>query len=221
MKKISVYMVEDYLLTRVSYKYSLKKYEEVELIGDFETAQECIDAMSTRQADVILMDLGLENMNGIEATKILKEKYPETKVIILTSHESQSEVLACLSIGASAYALKDVEIETLVEVIKSVKIGAHWYDPHIAKIPIGSFPKPQSFDFDNLYPSGDEIKKILTQRELQVLKLLVEGKSNSQIGDTILISAHTAKAHVCSILDKLGVDDRVQAAVKAVRANLF
>lgn len=221
MKKISVYLVEDYFLSRASYKYSLAKFEEIELIGDFESAEECIEAMKENQADVVLMDLGLENMNGIEATKILKQKYPDTKIVILTSHENEDEVLACLSSGASCYALKDIEINKLVEVIKTADFGAHWYDPQIAQIPLKSIPKPESCEFNNLYPSSDEIKKLLTVREYEVLKLLVDGKSNIEIADEISISAHTAKAHVCSILTKLNVNDRVQAAVKAVRTQLF
>lgn len=221
MEKISLYLVEDYFLSRASYKYSLEKFEQIEFLGDFENAQSCIDAMDKKQADIILMDLGLENMNGIEATKIIKQKYPNTKVIILTSHESENEVLACLYAGASAYALKDIPIEKLVEVIKAVNFGANWYDPHIAHIPFNSIPKPQSYEFNNLYPSSDEIKNLLTERELEVLKLLVEGKSNIEIAQEISISAHTAKAHVCSIISKLNVADRTQAAIKAVRTKLF
>lgn len=221
MKKISIYLVEDYFLARISYRYALEKFEEIELIGDFESANECICAMEKRQADVVLMDLGLENMNGIEATKIIKEKYPNTKVVILTSHENDSEVRASIASGASCYALKDIKIETLVEVIKAASFGAHWYDPQIEKVPFSSIPKPESYEFDKLYPDREKIKKVLTPRELEVLELLVDGKSNVEIADEISISAHTAKAHVGAILDKLNVDDRVQAAVKAVRSQLF
>ena len=114
MKKISIYLVEDYFLARISYKYALEKFQELELIGDFEGANECICAMEKRQADVVLMDLGLEDMNGIEATKIIKEKYPDTKVVILTSHENDSEVRACIASGASCYVIKDINTETLV-----------------------------------------------------------------------------------------------------------
>lgn len=221
MKKITVYLVEDYFLARISYRYALEKFEEIELLGDFESAEECIDAMKNKAADVVLMDLGLENMNGIEATKIIKQLFPDTKVVILTSHGNDSEVRACIASGASCYALKDIKIETLVEVIKAANFGAHWYDPQIETIPFSNIPKPESYELDKLYPSKEEIKKILTPRELEVLKLLVEGKSNIEIGDAISISSHTAKAHVCAILEKLNVEDRVQAAVKAVRLQIF
>lgn len=221
MKKISIYLVEDYFLARISYKYALEKFQELELIGDFEGANECICAMEKRQADVVLMDLGLEDMNGIEATKIIKEKYPDTKVVILTSHENDSEVRACIASGASCYVIKDIKTETLVEIIKTASFGAYWYHPQIEKIPFSLIPKPESYELDKLYPDREEIKKILTPRELQVLELLVDGKSNIEIADEISISAHTAKAHVGAILEKLKVDDRVQAAVKAVRSQLF
>lgn len=220
LEKISISIVEDYLLTRISYRHSLSQAEDFEVVGDYENAEDCIKDMEKRQVDIVLMDLGLPFMNGIEATRIIKERYPQTNVIILTSHESEEEVLACMSSGASGYALKELNFDILKKVIRVVHFGALWFDPQIANVPLSAIPKPNSTDFDNLYRKSD-IKSSLTERELEVLRLVVEGKSNVEIAEAITVSTNTAKAHVGNILSKLSVSDRVQAAVLAVRANLF
>ncbi len=220
MNKISIYVVEDYFLTRASYRHLLGNVEDIKLLGDFETAEECLEAMEKKPADIVLMDLGLPFMNGIEATRIISEKYPETKVIVLTSHENEEEVLACAAIGASGYVLKDVEIETLKKVIRAVNIGALWFDPQIADVTKSVIPKPKSTDINNLYNKKD-LKSVLTERELEVLRLISEGKSNVEIGEIMMVSTNTAKAHVGNILSKLSVTDRVQAAVMAVKSDLF
>ncbi len=129
-------------------------------------------------------------------------------------------MLAALGSGANAYCLKDIEPNTLVNVIKTVSQGAAWLDPAIAKVALNLFPKPESTKvlFSTEAPDA---RAQLTERELEVLKLLVKGKSNTEIAKDLIVSVHTAKAHVCSILQKLCVDDRVQAAVKAIRENII
>ena len=210
----------NYFLTRASYRHLLGGVEDFELLGDFETAEECLEVMEKKPADIVLMDLGLPFMNGIEATRIISEKYPETKVIVLTSHEVEEEVLASVASGASGYALKDVEFEMLKKVIRAVNFGALWFDPQIADVTKSVIPKPKSTDFDNLYNKKD-LKSVLTERELEVLRLISEGKSNVEIGEIMMVSTNTAKAHVGNILSKLSVTDRVQAAVMAVKSDLF
>lgn len=217
---ISLYIVEDYLLTRVGLRHVIKKFDNVELLGDFASAEECMEAMTKKPADVILMDIGLPGMNGIEATRLIKKQYPATKIIFLTSHENEEEVLAGLSAGANAYCLKEAESEYLLDIIKMVHSGALWLAPQIAKVPFQHLPAPQSDKLDNLYPKLDQNFK-LTKRELTVLGYIAQGMSNPQIAEQIIVSTHTAKAHVASILMKLEVTDRVQAAVKAIKYNLL
>ena len=218
--KISLYIVEDYLLNRVNLRHTLKRFDEVNLIGEFETAEECISAMNNNPCEIILMDLGLPFMNGIEATKIIREKYPETKIIVLTSHDEDDAVLAALAAGANAYCLKDTDEENLINVIKTVAEGALWLTPKIAQVPANHLPKPKSSQIGNIcLKDASDLK--LTDRELAVLKLMVEGKTNPEIAKEFIISTHTAKAHVASILAKLDVEDRVQAAVKAVKSKLI
>ena len=210
-KKITTYIVEDYLLTRVTYKKAFEDYSDINIIGDFETAEECIEALETQKADVILMDLGLPYMTGIEATKVIHRKYPDIKIIILTSHENDNEVLSSLASGANAYALKDIDIKKLYNLIHTVNEGSIWIDPKITKVVQKTFYKAEPVEKQNFN---------LTSREKEVLDLLVQGFSNTEIADRLIVSPCTAKAHVCSILEKLSVTDRVQAAVKATKYDL-
>lgn len=217
---VRVVIIEDYKLTRVGLRYALNEFEHISVVGEAETGEDGIDVVLNHTPDIVLMDLGLPGINGLEATMKIKEKLPDIKVIILTSHEREEEVIASFGSGAIAYCLKDIEPKTLSEVIKSVATGACWIDPNVAKMALKLFPRPENA---NLLPSSEvnEIKGQLTERELEVLRLLVQGKSNTEIAKDLIVSVHTAKAHVCSILQKLCVDDRVQAAVKAIRENLI
>ena len=220
-EKITLYIIEDYLLARKTYKHHFTQYQDFEILGDFETAEEGLEAMKKQPADVVLMDLGLPYMNGLEATKIISRKFPKTKVIVLTSHDRDEEIFASLSSGANAYALKDLPMPDLCSVIKEVHKGAVWIDPRIARMALSAFPKPESTNFDNLYMTKEKLDVNFTEKEMKILKLMVQGKSNTKIGDIMMISPHTAKSHVCKILTKLSVTDTVQAAVKAVRYDLL
>lgn len=211
---IKLCIVEDYSLTRTALKYALNLYEDIDVVVDFEDAESCLDFLINNKVDIVIMDLGLPNMDGLEATKIIKKKYPETKVIIVTSHETDEEVLTALVSGANAYSLKDIEFSDLYKVIKLVIKGGIWLDPRIVQIAIKVFKQQQ----DQHQEKNLELN--LTDREKEVLKLLSEGLSNTQIAEKLVISPHTAKVHVSNILNKLAVTDRVQAAVKAYQYNL-
>ena len=217
-QKIKIYIVEDYMLTRITYRHTLPKYNSnLEIIKDFETAESCIEALKNENADVVLMDLGLPGMNGIDATHIVRRMNPDIKIIILTSHDSDDEVLASLTAGANAYALKDITPETLATVIESVNKGAFWLDPRIARIALNLFSRLKALNMDEMY--GESFK--LTSRENEVLQMIVDGKSNTEIAKQMIISHNTVKAHVGNILEKLAVSDRVQAAVKAVKITIM
>lgn len=218
--EISVVIVEDYKLTRVGLRSALNEYDHINVVGEAEDAIEGIKMIEQLHPDVVLMDLGLPGMNGLEATIKVKEKNSSTKVIILTSHERGEEVIAALGAGANAYCLKDITPETLSEVIRNVADGACWVDAAVSSVALNFFPKPENV---TLLQSTEvqDARAQLTERELEVLKHLVKGKSNTEIAKELIVSVHTAKAHVCSILQKLCVDDRVQAAVKAIKENII
>ena len=150
-------------------------------------------------------------MTGIEATKIIHRKYPDIKIIILTSHDNDNEVLSSLASGANAYALKDIDTKKLYNLICTVNEGSIWIDPRITKVVQKTFYKAEPKEKEDFN---------LTPREKEVLDLLVQGLSNTEISDRLFVSPSTAKAHVCNILSKLSVTDRVQAAVKATKYDL-
>ena len=204
MNPINLYIVDDYLLTRIAHRRYFSQDKEINFIEDFANAEDCIKRMEDKSADIILMDIELPKMNGIEATKIIKERHPKTKVIIYTSYK----------------VLKNNPNVNLKNIIKMVARGEFWMDWEIAKLAFSQMPTPNVNDLENLYEDRN-LKNSLTARELEVLRLLIDGKTNSQIAQEIIVSINTAKAHVGSILTKLSVTDRVQAAVKAVRANMF
>lgn len=216
---ISLYIVEDYRLTRAGIKHILSNFQDIKILNEFETAEECIEAMEKQPADIILMDIGLPKMSGIEATKFLKRKYPQTKIVILTSREKDEYVVSALLAGANAYCLKESEEDNLINIIKTVKDGALWLAPQIAQIPFNYLPTRTTGKVCAL-SEKEKTNLRLSSREISVLNLMAEGKTNPEIAKEIIISVHTVKAHVANIFSKLGVDDRVQAVVKAVKSNI-
>ena len=215
----SVYIVEDYKLTRVGLRMALNDFDHLEVVGEAESAEEAFDDITKLKPDVILMDLGLPGMSGLEATHKIQDLSPDSKVIILTSHGQEEEVLAALGTGAKGYCLKDIAPDMLALVIKNIALGGCWLDPDIANYVLNTLPMPENFDM--LLSNTKAQRTPLTEREIEVLRLLVKGKSNTEIAHELIVSVHTAKAHVCSILQQLCVDDRVQAAVKAVKEHLI
>ncbi len=217
--KIKLLMVEDHKLLRVGLKAIFEEYPFLDVIGEAENGEIAVEKAKELKPDVILMDIGLPVMDGIQATKLIKDENPDAKVLVLTSHTDENEVIQALSAGANAYVMKDVKTEFLILIIQSVYEGAVWLDPAIAKLIMKKNPsllqgKPQS------RASFKANHANLTEREYEVLKLVVDGKSNSEIAKILSISEHTAKAHVCNIIQKLVVDDRTQAAVKAIKEGL-
>ena len=219
---IKVMIVEDYKLTRVGLRCALNQHDEIEVINEAENAEDALKMIEQKAPDVVIMDLGLPDMNGLEATMKIMENNTnkkDIKVIILTSHDREVEVMPSLGAGATGYCMKDIDPDTLADVIKQVNQGACWLDPNVCKTALKIFPRPENTQLIYKQETKDD-KGHLTEREQEVLRLLVKGKSNTEIASELIVSVHTAKAHVCSILQKLCVDDRVQAAVKAIKEGL-
>ena len=218
-KTISVIIIEDFKLTRVGLRCALNSNDDIEVVAESDNATDGLALIEKYNPDIVLMDLGLAGMNGIEATMKVKELGKNIKVIALTSHDREEEVISALSAGAMAYCLKDIDPSKLASVIRDVVDGVCWLDPVIARKVLDSFPKQEALGILR-DKSSDEGRVPLTEREFEVLKHLVDGKSNTEIAKELIVSVHTAKAHVCSILQKMCVNDRVQAAVKAVKEGL-
>ena len=193
---------------------------EDEIIAEAENGKDAIEKTKLQKPEIVLMDIGLPDITGIEATKrILEECRHNVKVIMLTSHISEQEVKESLMAGANGYILKDINTEYLMMIIRTVKEGAMWLDPKV--VPFIKDKNSSIIPARQLSRAGfRETHSNLTQREYEVLKLVVEGQTNNEIAKTLTISEHTAKAHVCNIIQKLVVDDRTQAAVKALKEGL-
>jgi DNA-binding NarL/FixJ family response regulator len=218
-KTISVIIIEDFKLTRVGLRCALNSNDDIDVVAESDNASDGLELIRRFKPNIVLMDLGLAGMNGIEATLKVKDIDKDIKIIALTSHDREEEVIAALSAGAMAYCLKDIDPSKLADVIRDVAEGVCWLDPVIARKVLDAFPKQETLGILRDNPS-EEGRVPLTEREFEVLKHLVEGKSNTEIAKELIVSVHTAKAHVCSILQKMCVSDRVQAAVKAVKEGL-
>lgn len=169
-----------------------------------------VQAALKYQPDLIIVDIGLPRLDGIAAAKQIRAELPTVKIVMLTSHTIETEVIAALAAGADAYCVKGAKIERLIKAIAVVRDGATYLDPQIAKLVVA-----------NLKPAtpNNNIGS-LSEREIEVLELIVEGKSNPQIAQTLHLSPNTIKTHVRSIMNKLTVNDCVQAAVVALRSGL-
>ncbi len=216
---VNVLLVEDQKLIRVGLISLFEGQDEIVVSSEAQSGKEAIEKYKLNKPDLVLMDIGLPDISGIEAAKRILEFDKNAKIVILTAHLSEKEVLDALHAGACAYALKDICTDTLKMVIKTVNEGAMWLDPKVVPIlrekNCGVIPPRQMSR-----AMFKEQHANLTQREYEVLKLVVDGLSNSEIADALTISEHTAKAHVCNIIQKLVVDDRTQAAVKALKEGL-
>ena len=215
---IKVIIVEDFKLTRVGLRCALNSNPDIEVIAESENAIEGIELIKRYNPNVVIMDLGLPKMNGLEAIVKIRELSKDVKIITLTSHDREEEVVAALSSGANAYCLKDIDPSKLADVIRDVSNGVCWIDSNVANLALKAIPKIDSNILGHKTLNHATIP--LTEREVEVLGHLVEGKSNTEIAKELIVSVHTAKAHVCSILQKMCVNDRVQAAVKAVKEGL-
>lgn len=214
MAKSNILIVEDHELTRFGLKTTFDGVDFVETVFEAEYAQKAIDIINNNKIDLIIMDLGLPNINGIEATKKIRSKNKEVRIVILTSHDDEKEVLESLKAGANAYCSKEINPSRLVEVVRSVLDGASWFDPRIAHVVLKAATNSDIPEVSAKNEYG------LTSRESQILKLITEGCSNNEIAKELFVSINTTKAHVASILQKLEVDDRLQAALKALKNKI-
>lgn len=229
--KIKILLVEDHQLTRIGIKTVIARTDDLTVIAEASNGKEAVEAYKANSPDVVLMDVGMPVMDGIEASKTILASSPEAKIIMLTSHDNERDIAASLAAGAGGYCLKDVEPERLYAAVRSVFAGDIWLDSAIAaKVLKQQTSRAQTWEFtqkttpepvvERTVPVGNSLAEPLSPRELEVLNLIVEGLSNQEIADRLIISLPTSKTHVRNILNKLAVDDRTQAAVQAMRRGL-
>jgi len=197
-------LIEDYKLIRLGIRMVLDSDNALEVVGEAETATQGLKLIEELNPELAIVDIGLPDIDGFELTRQLRQKYPDLKILILTSRESEEEVLEALAAGANAYCLKDIMSDALIDAVKSVCEGCLWLDPKIASRALRVFSERA-----NLETISNGIS--LDTREREVLRLLVEGMNNAQITRALEISIQATKSLVFSIAQKLSVQDKMEA----------
>ncbi len=207
---LRVLIVEDDPMMQLGLEQALSAQPNLNVVGHAEDGYIAVQAALELQPDLIVMDIGLPRQDGIAATQKIKQSLPNVRVVMLTSYTAESEVVAAFSSGADAYCVKGAKIDRLLTAIATAQDGGAYIDPQVAHRVL-QYLKP---------PAPPNSFGELSPRELDVLKLLVEGYSNAEIGEALFLSPNTVKTHVRGIMNKLAVSDRVQAAVTALRSGL-
>lgn len=236
MSEIRIVLVEDHDLTRLGLRAALKRQQGIDLIGEAATGLQGLELIETTRPDIAIVDIGLPDLDGIELTRKIKQFQTasgasEVRVLILTMHDSEELVLAAFAAGADSYCMKDINTERLVKALQDTHAGNSWIDPAIATIVLRQMrmhtqqepaDKTKTVEIEALEPELEQAlqESPLTEREMEILELIVQGSSNVEIAETLFISMGTVKTHVRNILNKLCVDDRTQAAVVALRSGL-
>ncbi len=217
---IKIALIDDHKLFREGVKRILSYESSFDVVAEADDGREAQDIVDEYKPEIVLMDINMPEMNGIEATKSLLERNSDMKVIILSIHDDESYVTHALQTGAQGYLLKEMDTESLMDAIRIVYDGGSYLHPKVTHNLVKEYRKLAANEQSNSDVSTIEYRKplhLLTKRECQVLQLLSEGQSNRKVAETLVISEKTVKNHVSHILQKMDVDDRTQAVVMAIR----
>lgn len=230
---ISVALIEDHDLTRIGLRAAFRQ-AGFQFVGEADNGQQGLALISEMHPDVAIVDVGLPDIDGIELIQQFKKENPdsETRILMLTMHDSEKAVLAAFSAGADSYCTKEIDTEDLITAIKETQAGNSWIDPSIASLvlsqvkpagPAGESFSSKTVEIRAVDPEYEQIIEAypLTERELEILACIVDGCSNAQIAEQLFVTVGTVKTHVRNILNKLGASDRTQAAVRALRSGLI
>ena len=210
MDPITILLVEDHKIVREGTRQLLEQSPDLTIVGEAADGEEAVRLTTELLPDVVVMDVRLPRLNGIEATKAIKERHPDMPILILSAYDDDRYVFPLLDAGANGYLLKTTSGAELARAIRTVQAGETALDPHIAHKVVERLTHRQR------YQSRD-MKEGLTEREIQVLQAVAQGKSNREIGEALFISPHTVQVHVRNIFGKLGVNNRIEAVACAVR----
>jgi len=211
MKKITIMLAEDHVVVRESIRRSLEAHANFTVLGEASDGEEAVRLAGRLKPDVIVMDISMPHLNGIEATKQIKAAHPSIAILILTAYDYEQYIFSLLSAGAAGYLLKDISSRELIEAIETVHRGESVLHPLVARKVLDRF---RSTKGDNM---GEQGTDILTDREMGVLKMAATGKSNNLIAEDMHISVHTVESHLAAIFNKLGVGSRTEAVIQAIK----
>ncbi|KAA9022065.1 response regulator [Niallia endozanthoxylica] len=216
-----IVIIDDHQLFREGVKRILEFEKTFQVVAEGNDGCEALKLVEEHHPDVVLMDINMPETNGIDATRQLVEKYPDSKVIILSIHDDENYVTHALKTGACGYLLKEMDADALIEAVKVVAAGGSYLHPKVTHNLVNEFRRlAAEEEGGNNYVLQMEVRRplhLLTRRECEVLQLLADGKSNRGIGDALYISEKTVKNHVSNILQKMNVNDRTQAVVEAIK----
>lgn len=210
-KKIRVLLADDQNIVRKGTHALLDTIEDVAVVGEAANGNEAAALAAALEPDVVLMDLIMPTCDGVEATRRITTAHPNIHVIVMTSFGSDDKLLAAVRAGAVGYLLKDADPEALTQAIRQVARGGAWLPPDLTRRVLNEFSNPEP---------AKTLTDPLTDRELQVLRLLAQGRTNAQMAEAMYVSEVTIRTHVSHIHDKLGVENRVQAALYALRTGI-
>ena len=210
---LRILLVDDHEIVRLGLKALLSRYPHVEVIAEARDAQEALENTVRLEPDIVVMDIRLPGKNGIEATRDIIETRPETKVIMLTSHADDDVLFDAISAGASGYVLKQIGSDDLVRALETVGRGESMLDPALTQ---KVFQRVR----ESARRAEDEYFAALTEQEINILSLITEGLTNREIAERVFLSEKTVRNYVSSILSKLDLSSRAEAAAYAVRHHI-
>ncbi|WP_160722707.1 response regulator [Bacillus sp. USDA818B3_A] len=216
-------IIDDHQLFREGVKRILEFEKSFQVVAEGDDGTEALKIVEQHQPDVVIMDINMPGMNGVEATRELVEQYPNTKIIILSIHDDENYVTHALKTGACGYLLKEMDADALIEAVRVVADGGSYLHPKVTHNLVNEYRKLAATTGGSGgggYVPTLEIRRplhLLTRRECEVLQMLADGKSNRGIGESLFISEKTVKNHVSNILQKMNVNDRTQAVVSAIK----
>ncbi|MDQ3646409.1 MAG: response regulator transcription factor [Actinomycetota bacterium] len=213
-EKVRVVLVDDHDLLRRGIKTMLESEGDIVVVGEASDGLGILDLIEETEPDVVLMDVIMPNKDGIEATREIKDRYPNVGVVVLTGHDEQQFVFDAVKAGASGYVLKTADLEEVVETVKSVAKGEGKIDPALATQVLTEFQQYQATEVAEVYQP-------LTPREREILKLMSDGLPNKTIANRLEISERTVTTHIANIYSKLHVNNRVSAIQEAIRRRIL
>ncbi len=214
MSEIKVMIVDDQPIIRDGLKMILDMYEDIEVVGVATNGSDAISICKEKEIDVILMDIRMPDMDGVEATKRIKAKHEKIKIIILTTFDDDEYIFEALKQGASSYLLKDMNSDEIVSAIRVVKQGGSVMPPKVTAKVVNKFAKISSSTEQSAYEH-------LTEREMEIIKHIAAGMSNKEIAKALYLSQGTVKNHITNILSKLNMRDRTQVALYAIENKII